>query len=227
MAEKKDFIYVVLAIAVVLLIALVVKPAVTGELALPWKRVETAPGPVTPAWTPGPLPTASPTTPPTPTPVPTWDGKPQKIGFVDPETYHIPAEETRVNMTTAAPPAAPGPTKWVTYATIDGRGTGTTGVISIPFPLWRLDYSDITTTNYEISRFNCQVMDAADPNHIVHIVTLFSSDFRGMKDKPEMRKEQWTETIREGNRDYYFIINALCIDAYHVKIQVPEGYVGK
>ena len=31
MAEKQDFVYVVLAIAVVLLIALVIKPAMTGD----------------------------------------------------------------------------------------------------------------------------------------------------------------------------------------------------
>ncbi len=69
-------------------------------------------------------------------------------------------------------------------------------------------------------------MDAADPNRFVHIVTLNAPDFLGMKDKPEMQKEQWTKIFYEGNHDYYFIINALCIDAYHVKIQVPEEYIG-
>jgi len=204
MAEKKDFIYVVLAIGIVLLIALIVKPAMTGELAIPRRGGDPTPGPV----------------------VPTWDGRPQKIGFVDPATYHIPPEESRPDVTTPRPPAAPGPTKWVTFATIDGRGSGATGIIRVPSPLWRLDYSDITTRNYEITRFNCQVMDAADPNRFVHIITLNAPDFRGMKDKPEMKKEQWTKTFYEGNHDYYFIINALCIDAYHVKIQVPEEYIG-
>ncbi len=229
MAEKKDFIYVVLAIGIVLLIALIVKPAMTGELAIPRRGGDPTPGPVVPTWTYSPLPTAPPTIPtppPTPTPVPTWDGRPQKIGFVDPATYHIPPEESRPDVTTPRPPAAPGPTKWVTYATIDGRGSGATGIIRVPSPLWRLDYSDITTRNYEITRFNCQVMDAADPNRFVHIITLNAPDFRGMKDKPEMKKEQWTKTFYEGNHDYYFIINALCIDAYHVKIQVPEEYIG-
>ena len=228
MAEKKDFVYVILAIVVVLVIALVIKPAATGELPIPRWPGEPTPEPVTPAWTPGHIPTAPPaaTTAPTPTPVPTWDGKPQKIGFVDPATYHIQTGESRPDMTAPRPATAPGTTKWVTYATIDGRGSGTTGVVRVPSPLWRLDYSDITTTSDEIPFFNCQVMDAEDPNRFVHIVTLNFPDFKGMKDKPELRKEQWVKTFYEGYHDYYFVINARCIGAYHVKIQVPETYMG-
>jgi hypothetical protein len=165
------------------------------------------------------------TTVPTPTPVPTWDGKPQPIGFVDPATYQIPSEETRLNLT--APPArtAPGTTRWVTYATIDGQWSGTTGIVRVPFPMWRLDYSDTTTTNDEIPFFNCQVMDAEDPNRFVRIVTLNFPDFLAMKGKPDLKKEQWVTTFYEGYHDYYFVINTRRIDSYHVKIQVPEGYV--
>ena len=224
MAEQKDFVYVILAIVVVLVIALVVKPAMTGEL--PPLRTPREPEPVTPAWTPTHAPTAPPTTPtPTPTPTPTWDGKPKKIGFVDPATYHISFDESRPNITTPQPTAVPATTKWVTYATIDGRGSGTTGIVTIPFPIWRLDYSDITPMNDEIPFFNCQVMDAHDPNRFVHIVTLNSAYFRAMKDKPELRKEQWVKVFYEGCRDYYFVINARCLKAYHLKIQVPETYV--
>jgi len=68
-------------------------------------------------------------------------------------------------------------------------------------------------------------MDAHDPNRFVHIVTLNSAYFRAMKDKPELRKEQWVKVFYEGCRDYYFVINARCLKAYHLKIQVPETYV--
>jgi hypothetical protein len=224
MAEKKDIIYVVLAIAIVLVIALVIKPAATGEPAgIRWGG-EPEPT-ITPAWTP----TYAPATPrptPTPTPVPTWDGKPQAIGFVDPATYKIPAGEARVNMTAVPPMNASGITRWVTYATIDGKWSGTTGIVRIPFPMWRLDYSDVATSNDEIPFFNCQVKDAEDPNRLIKIVTLRLPDFLGMKDKPELKKEQWVHTFYEGNHDYYFIINTQCIDGYHLKIQVPETYVG-
>ena len=227
MAEKKDFIYVILAIVVVLVIALVIKPAASGELPIPRWAGEPTPGPITPALTPAHIPTAPPaTTAPTPTPVPTWDGKPQKIGFVDPATYKIPAGEARVNMTAVPPMNASGITRWVTYATIDGKWSGTTGIVRIPFPMWRLDYSDVATSNDEIPLFNCQVMDARDPNRFVRVIILRLPDFLGMKDKPELKKEQWVHTFYEGNHDYYFIINTRCIDSYSIKIQVPETYVG-
>jgi hypothetical protein len=48
-AEKKDFVYLILAIVVVLVIALVIKPAATGELPIPWWPGEPTPEPVTPA----------------------------------------------------------------------------------------------------------------------------------------------------------------------------------
>lgn len=229
MANKRDFMYVILAVAVVLIIALVVKPAVTGEdPPLRWPG-EPEPAPVTPIWTPDHIPTAPPTTTPapTPTPVPTWDGKPKKIGFADPATYHISPREEQPNMTAPPPATAPSPTRWVTYATIDGKGSGTTGIIRVPFPLWRLDYSDITTTSNKIPFFNCQVMDAEDPNRFVHIVTLRSSEFMAMKGKSELREEQWVKTFYEGQKDYYFVINTQSIGSYHLKVQVPETYVGK
>lgn len=228
MAKKRDFMYVILAIAVVLVIALIVKPVVTGEdppLRWPW---EPEPTPVTPVWTPDHVPTTPPTTaPPTPTPVPTWDGKMKKIGFADPATYHISVEQERPNMPKTPSGTAPSPTNWVTYAKIDGKGSGTTGIIRVPFPLWRLDYSDITTKSDKISLFNCQVMDAEDPNRFVHIVTLNFPEFMATKDKSELREEQWVKTFYEGDRDYYFVINTRSISAYHLKIQVPKTYVGK
>jgi len=225
MGAKADIFYVILGIVVVILLALVIKPIAMGEVPrLPWglEGGEDVMPTVTPAWVPT-IPTATAT--PTPTPAPPWNGTPQKIGFVDPSTYQIPAGESRINMTTL-PVNTSAPTRWVTYATIDGQWSGTTGIVRIPYPIWRLDYSDITTSNYEISLFNCQVMDAADPNRFVRIITLDFRDFLAMKDKPDLRKEQWGSTFYEGYHDYYFVINARCIDSYHLKIQVPEQYLG-
>jgi len=69
-------------------------------------------------------------------------------------------------------------------------------------------------------------MDAADPNRFVRIITLDFRDFLAAKDNPDLRKEQWVSTFYEGYHDYYFVINARCIDSYHLKIQVPEEYLG-
>mgnify|MGYP000903223632 CR=1 FL=1 len=223
MAEKQDFMYVVLAIGIVLVIALIIKPAATGELPGLWKPGGPEPT-ITPAWTPTYVPGTPPATP-KPTPVPTWDGKPREIGFVDPATYHITSEKSPLNITTSRPGTAPGITKWVTYATVDGRWSGTTGIVRIPFPLWRLDYSETTPANDEIPRFNCQIMDAEDPNRFVRVITLNAADFLAVKGKPELKKEQWVSTFYEGHHDYYFVINARCVDSYHLKIQVPETYM--
>lgn len=223
MVKQQDFVYVVLAIVVVLVMALVIKPAATGELPGFWGSGEPEPT-LTPAWTPA----TPPVTPvPTPTPVPTWDGKPRDIGFVDPGTYQIPSGETHLNMTVPPAGTAPGVTRWVTYATIDGQWSGTTGIVRVPFPIWRLDYSEIATSNDEIPFFNCQVMDAKDPNRFVRIVTLNFPDFLAMKEKPELKKDRWVTAFYEGYHDYYFVVNTRCIDSYHLKIQVPASYVGK
>ncbi|CVK33648.1 protein of unknown function [Methanoculleus bourgensis] len=65
LAEKKDFVYVILAIVVVLVIALVIKPAASGELpGIQWPG-EPEPGPGTPVRTPAHIPT-SPRHPPRP-----------------------------------------------------------------------------------------------------------------------------------------------------------------
>lgn len=225
MGAKADIIYVILGVVVVILLALVIKPMAMGEIPrLPWGWGEEAGPTVTPAWVPTIPPATAPPTP-APTTAPPWNGTPQKIGFVDPSTYQIPTGESRVNMT-ALPVNRSAPTRWVTYATIDGYWSGTTGIVRIPGPIWRLDYSDIATSNYEISLFNCQVMDAADPNRFVRIITLDFRDFLAAKDNPNLRKEQWVSTFYEGYHDYYFVINARCIDSYHLKIQVPEEYLG-
>lgn len=224
MTKKQDFIYVVLGIVVVLVLALIIKPAATGEPSGLWGAGEPEPT-ITPAWTPT-IPSV--TAVPTPTPVPTWDGKPRPVKFVDPGVYQVPAGESRLNMTVPPPGTvnAPGITRWVTYATIDGQWSGTTGIVRIPFPIWRLDYSDITTSNDEIPLFNCQVMDAEDPNRFVRVFTLNFRDFVAMKDKPDLKKEQWVSIFYEGYHDYYFVVNTRCIDSYHLKIQVPETYAG-
>jgi hypothetical protein len=224
MVEKKDIEYVILAIGIVLVIVLVVKPMATGEPVTFWQS-EPEPTPTLPQ----PTTTYSPpylqaTRTLTPTPAPTWDGKPKALQFVDPETYHISFEKTELNLTVPPSETMPDNT-WVTYATIDGQWSGTTGIITVPFPYWRLDYSEITPLNENFPKFNVQVMDADDPNRFVRIITLNYMDFRSMMDQPDLRAEQWVSTFYEGHRDYYFVINTLCITSYSLKIQIPQKYM--
>jgi len=81
--------------------------------------------------------TTIPTTP--PTPVPTWNKQVQAVSFVDPSTYHIAPNPTSVTATKIN--ASQPDTTMVTYATISGKYSGTTRIISIPFPYWEISYT--------------------------------------------------------------------------------------
>jgi hypothetical protein len=198
--DKKDIAYVISALAIILVIAVVIKPLATGQpintgisLAQPPTSIPATPEVVYANITS--LPTTTP-----PTPVPTWNGKASSVGFVNPATYGItPTQPTLsgTNITYTAPN-----TSMTTYATISGEYSGTTQVISIPFPYWELRYTidpatsimasgspppstQITPTygegiaysgiqgSYSVVNpvFTIQVMDAGDPNRIVRLIT--------------------------------------------------------
>ncbi len=218
--EKTDLAYFVMAVGVVIVAALVVKPLVTGEPVILWAAEDV------------PVPTVTdgrnvPVAPPyliTATPTPTWSGTAETLEFVDPATYHLTPEQT--SPTISSPPNEPPPdTTTVTYAVISGQRSGTTEIVHIPFPYWYLDYSDITPMNYIFPSFNVQVMDANDPNRFVRIISLNYMDFRSYEYAPEQCKQQWISKFCEGYRDYYFVINTKCIDSYTLRIKVPQRYV--
>ena len=143
--DKKDIIYVVAALGIILVIALVIKPIATGQpvnTGLAFLLPTPTPTPV-PTYIPIqniPLATTIPTIPTTPpTPVPTWDAKTKTVAFVNPETYGISMNQSlphgsRFNTTQPD-------TNMTTYATISGQYSGTTQIINIPFPYWELTYT--------------------------------------------------------------------------------------
>jgi len=148
--EKQDMMYLAAGLILVLVIALVIKPMVTGRpvetgiavattTPLPVTVVYHQPVPVAPhivSTAPTPLPT------PTPTPVPTWNpAVTPTVIFVNSSTYGVSFN-----------PSSPGGTQFAnnqpdtnltTYTTIasDTGSSGTTGVMYIPFPYWELWYT--------------------------------------------------------------------------------------
>ena len=154
--EKRDVAIVIIGIAIVMVLAFVVKPVVTGKPvdlsipvpALPGQNVQTpAPDPGTPASAvpSTPKPSAKVTTPVptlTPTPVPSWSGQSKTVGFVDPAKYN-----TTLNNQLPGPHGVvindtqPTVDEMVTYATIQGQYPGTTDTLHIPFPYWQLVYT--------------------------------------------------------------------------------------
>jgi hypothetical protein len=277
--DKKDIMYGVAAVVIILVMALVVKPLMTGQ------PVNTGiPVPVTTAairnMTGSPVTTSIPVsvakTPkptPTPTPVPTWNQSViHTVGFVNSSTYGITPTEEILNSTRFDSPALN--TTMTSYAKINGQYSGTTQVIKIPFPYWELVYTvdPVASTNpgsiavtptkgssvaYSGAQgsysgatpeFTIQVMDAEDPNRIVRTISppggIDINLWKGIKgtinpavtvkkgrettpaDTVYTDPRPWTEKFFEGQRSYYFIINAQLLKSYSIDIRVPTRYVG-
>jgi hypothetical protein len=141
--DKKDIAYIVGALIVILVIAVVIKPLATGQpvntgITFPTTTEDVSLKPVhvytetTIMVTP--LITAIP-----PTPVQTWDSKIKTVSFVDPGTYGISMNDslpagTRINNSITSKATT-------SYATISGKYSATTQVFPVPFPYWELWYT--------------------------------------------------------------------------------------
>ncbi len=152
--EKQDLMYGALALGIIVVIALVVKPLATGQaidIGLPTPTpVPTTPLPAEDSLdarmaaaaalaAQSTLPTP---TPPTPTPAPTWNpDRSTEVGFVNPAEYGVSLNQTlprgsRINYTTLD-------TNMTTFASINSENgaSGTTAIMHIPFPYWELVYT--------------------------------------------------------------------------------------
>ncbi|MFA4876923.1 MAG: hypothetical protein WC586_05885 [Methanoregula sp.] len=151
--DKKDIMFSVLALVILLIIAIVIKPIATGQpvnIGLPTSPtpVVTVPGSATgmanslanSTVVPGlqsPSLTQIPVT--VPTPVPTWDTRVKTVDFVDPSTYGVSLNQS-FNTSTRID-SIPQTVNMTTYATFSGHLSGTTQIMNIPFPYWELWYS--------------------------------------------------------------------------------------
>jgi hypothetical protein len=146
--DKQDMMYLAAALVLVLIIALVIKPMITGHPVNTGIAVATTtPLPVTPqntiiAKTPV-VPTATSRIPtPPPTPVPTWNPNvTQTVAFVNPSTYGVSFNQSMPGGTRIE--SIPYDTNMSTFATIasSNGSSGTTGIMYIPFPYWELWYT--------------------------------------------------------------------------------------
>jgi hypothetical protein len=243
--DKKSVMYAVGALVIILVIALVIKPIVTGQplnTGLPVAATPPTATPVatSPAMTVNPVPHVSPVTP-VPSVVPTWDRSVITIGFVDPLTYGISLGNPLPNGTRFDP--NPVNTSTTSYAKIFGKYSGTTQIIKIPFPYWELVYTVEPVTLTEpgsvtegshsgvqgsysgvIPEFTVQVKDAADPNRVVRT---FSPPGGIDQDLWEINDPRpWTEKFYEGQKSYYFIITSKLLNSYSIDIRIPTKYIG-
>jgi hypothetical protein len=225
--DKRDLLPLILALIIIIVLATVVKPMMTGEPAeyLSFLKNDSQAEPTvpTPKATPiAPPPTAPPTV---ATPTPRWDGNVQDVGFVDPATYHLNSSEfqPKADIPGTSPPDG---REMVTFATISGRWSGNTQVISVPFPYWEMHYTvdALTQPGKVFPSINIQVMDADDPNRFVRIVNpgvLDPSLWEVNDPRP------WAEKFFEGERNYYFVITTRFVSSYRIDIMVPKKLAGE
>ncbi len=199
--DKKDILYGIIALAIILVIALVVKPLATGHPVNMGIPVPTTPVPQSTQAVP--LQNYSQvrqvvvfsTTVPTPTPVPTWNSTVVQGNFVSPSTYGVTFNQSISHGTRV--PSIPQNSSMITYANISGQLSGTSSIMYIPFPYWELwytvdPYPDQTPPTIKIvptmgvgisysgisgsystlnPQFTIQVMDGNDPNRIVRTIS--------------------------------------------------------
>lgn len=163
--DKKDIMYIISALALVLVIALVIKPIVTGQPVNTGIPLSTTTLEVTTLYTPlGNETIRIASTPPTPIPTtivtttPTWNpAAVQTVVFIDPAAYGLISNESDLKGTRINSSKLPdiSMTTFATIASSTGAG-GTTKIMYIPFPYWELEYtvepaSELTQGKFEVT----------------------------------------------------------------------------
>lgn len=145
--DKQDIMYAVVAVGIILVVALVIKPMMTGEplntgiptpTPEPATTVEIISDPAMVIETPVPT-IVSPVTTATPVPVETWDKNVTNIVFVDPSKYGISLNQSLPGGTRID--SIPMNTSMTTFASVSGQYSGTSQIINVPFPYWEMWYT--------------------------------------------------------------------------------------
>ncbi|MCU0631477.1 MAG: hypothetical protein MUC66_00690 [Methanolinea sp.] len=245
--EKRDMAILLLALGLVVVMVVVVKPILTGkslDLSLP-SLPGSPPEPTSPSAASQEVPlqrTPIKTTVRTPTPTPTWSGTSKSLGYVALGTPPTTPAFTRL------PEETPVSENLLTYASIQAKGGGITQTISMPFPYWELHYTVDpwettfvgTTSSKEAGHadvfaaevkpwFNIEVRDATDNTLVRKIEPRGGLDAALWKEEEESDPRPWVEKFYEGTttRSYYFVVNTHMIYSYSMEVMVPERYVGK
>jgi len=163
---------------------------------------------------------------PAPTPaVPAGAEKiPKSVGFVDPQTYHLPTPTPTI-ATSARPDDLQVSGSMVRYATAAASnrppGLLATEVYHIPFPYWAVNVS--ATPRGEYPWLTMELYGRDDPNHIVKAVKYSRNDFPYSEGEFQKKEEQFT--ILEGHGDYYFVIRSGSLKSLEITVLIPEKYL--
>ena len=141
--DKKSVMYAIGGLVLILVVALVIKPLMTGQPLNTGFSYPTTPLQPLPGKTPDSVDISygvvTVTSTPLPTTVPTWDKNVKTIEFVNPSSYGISLNQSLPNGTRID--SVGRNTTRIVFARISGQYSATTQVISVPFPYWELWYS--------------------------------------------------------------------------------------
>ncbi len=217
--ERRDIMVIAGAVLVVLILAVVVKPMLTGQA--PNLGLPEAPAPVAPIESIG-APTGQETSPPPgtavpETPPPTPSSEENSNQTSESQTGQKAPEPAPTSVSWQPDPENPMPAIQMTeYADIVGKYTGSTAPFRIPTPYWELTYN--VTPSGDTPVFLMDVVEkgiaGADDK------TIRSYVYRQGK-IPDPKEGRFFE----GGRDYYLRVTSDQIEKYQVKISIPLKYI--
>lgn len=208
----------------ILLLILIVAAVVAGGCTAPEEAEAAQPVPPTPSPAPTEVQAAG-AGQPAPTPaVPVGAEKtPKSVGFVDPQTYHIPTPTPTIAIS-AQPDDLQVSGNLVNYAAAASDhppGLLATEVYHIPFPYWAVNVS--ATPMGEYPWLTMKLYERDDPNRVVKAVQYSRNDFPYSDGKFQEKREQFT--ILEGHGDYYFIVRSGSLKSLEIAVLIPEKYL--
>jgi hypothetical protein len=254
--DKNAVMYAIGALVLILIIALVVKPVVTGQplnLGLPESATPSPTFAVTTSIAIS-YNVITATSTPVPTTVPTWDKNVNVVEFVDPSSYGISLNQSLPNGTRID--SVDRNTSRILFAKISGQYSATTQVISIPFPYWELWYTvePAGKMGGKDQKLSSSTIDGGEGSGISHsviqgsysiITPVFTVQVMDAEDPNRIVRtitppggldstlwtksdpRPWKEKFFEGQKKYFFIINTQSLDSYTMEIRVPEEYIGR
>ena len=211
--EKRDVTVILAAIIVVLIMAVVVKPIITGQPVIflpesPAPVEEVIPENFSETYTPGPVDTEV-----ILTPEPTMVQTTQEPVISSPGTVSITPTITPMTWQPDADNPMPA-IQMTNYAEIVGKYTGSTSPFRIPTPYWELHYN--VTPADENAVFSLDVRETSDSGER----TIRTLTWREGK-VPDPREYRFFE----GGKDYYLNIIGNNLKEYRITIQIPLKYI--
>ena len=207
--EKRDIMVIVAAIVVVLIMAVVVKPMLTGEPVtfLPEGMLQSDElAPITDMIAAQPVYTPMATVP--YTPIPTIP----PVQTIPP----VPIPTAPMELSWQPDPENPMPNIQMTkYAEIKGRYIGVTEQFVIPVPYWEVQY-ELTYDAAKNPEFSLDVHELKDGTDTI---------IRTMTFKVDRKPDPSENRFYTGGYTYYITVHAIDIVEYKLSILVPSKYI--